>query len=484
MSSRLARHTAGMAICLATVASAQTPAPAAPSLTLEEAVRLAREHHPSGASARATERAAAARVPGPFLFAVPNVSGAAGFFPQTSNFAAGPQISKVLASQSSLATLGITCDPRQPGCTDPQPCVVTAGGTCVPASSGFSVASPSAQLGPYWSGWLTLSWPLFDFWRGEATLRSLQETHRATEHGAKAADLQVALDAKVAFYRQLAAEQVAAVVREAVATQTRRRALIQASRTAGTRTAVDVAQAEADLATAELRLEEALGQVEVARAQLSSALGLDEWRPFTLVAPDDAAASVDALAASGAAAERQALERRPEPRRFAAAALAQRSQARALRAATWPNLSFQVTPSAAGPSLTTLTPNLQLGVVLGYQGIANPYVLAQQAGEADAAAASLEAQVRSAEAALRLEVAEAVAGVRTALKGLTVVERLLAAARERRTLAEGRFKAGTATVDELNNAESSYIQAQAEQIKTRLDLGLARARLERALGLP
>lgn len=453
-------------------------------LTIDDAVVIAQRHHPLIAAARAGTDLTRARVRQAYSSFLPALTAGASYLPQTANFAATPAFRRALGGGGT--SVGITCDPGQPGCTDPQPCVVTndpATGEARPGCQRTSSSNlpASSTMFSYWSLNAGLQWTLFDFGRSIYGTLAARENRRSSDEGLRATILQVSLDARVAFYAALAADQLVIITQESVATQERHLQQMTGFVEAGTRTRVDLAQSRADLAAAELNLARAHGQRDTARAQLSATLGLETWHAFELVPPPEASAPTPP--ASFEASANDALARRPEPRQFAAAARAQRHLAVAAGGSFFPVLSFSLNSTFANTSIGDLTPNLQLGLVLSYPaGGMNPLFVAGQLGEARAAARQLDQQARASRNDIRLELAQALAGLTSSQEAVAAARRLEEAARERRELSDARFTAGMGTVLELSDAESSYVNAEAQRVQAELDLGVARARYEKALG--
>ena len=81
-----------------------------------------------------------------------------------------------------------------------------------------------------------------------------------------------------------------------------------------------------------------------------------------------------------------------------------------------------------------------------------------------------------------MEVEQALRQVQDARARLEPVGSALLAAREALRLAEGRYEAGTGNQVELLDAQSVTANAEANQVRARLDLAMAQTRLARALG--
>jgi outer membrane protein len=489
-----------LALLIKIPAAADVPPEALPStsttvperLTLEDAVRVALANHPTLGVARQNEEAARARVRQAWAAFIPSLTGSFGYLPQTANFAASPQFQRLFLSGPSVA-VGVTCTPGAPGCTTPAPCVYsldpTTGQPRDPSCRQTSIRPPpSSQIFNFWSAQIGLEWTLFAFGRNYFTYRSAQQGRVAAAEAREAALRQVRFDVRVAFFSALAADQLIAVAKEAVATQERHFAQIQGFFEAGTRARVDVAQSRADLANAQLMLANAQRQREIAQAQLIAALGLGHAREVTLVPPPlEQSGPIGPIGPSGAPLPAdplgEALASRPELRQLAAQRRALEFQSKSVRGAYLPALTLALGPSFAGIDITRLTPNFQASIVLAYPGPGlNPFLISGQRRELRANAAAVAEQTRAVENSIRQEIAQALAELKAARATIQGSAVLVAAARERRELAEGRFSEGVGTLLELSDAEAAFVNAQAQAVQAQFDLGLAQARLDHALG--
>ncbi len=425
-----------------TVAAAARAEEPPERLTIDDAVRIARANHPAVAAARAGVQAAGARVQQGWAPFSPSLLGTFAWNPQTANFAASPAFNRVIGS-----------------------------------GSGRPTPPDSAEMFSYWTAQAGLYWTLFDWGRTWFGWRSQVAGRVAAEESVEATLLQVALDARAAFYGALAADQLVAVAEESVATQRKHLGQMQGFFEVGTRTRVDVAQARADLAGAQLALVRARGGRDAAYATLHAALGLEQWQPIRLVEPGppppgDEVADIEAAVAA-----------RPEPRQLAAQARAAGDLGRSFRGAYLPSLLLTLGPSFAGVTPQSMTPNFQLTLQIGYPLLGmNPVLVHGQVGEQEANRLALLEQARAARNGIRLEAAQARATLVAARQAVTAAEELLAAASERRTLANGRFEAGLGTVLDLSDAELAYVNARAQVVQAQFDLGVARARLDKAMG--
>src|SRR5205814_1133343 len=101
------------------------------TLTLADAVRIARAHHPTVAAQKAQLEAARARREQSFSGFWPALTGNFSYVPQTANFAATPGFKRILARpatsgvdtvvDTSGTPIGVTCSPVGGSCTTAPP---------------------------------------------------------------------------------------------------------------------------------------------------------------------------------------------------------------------------------------------------------------------------------------------------------------------------------------------------------------------------
>jgi outer membrane protein len=445
---------------------------------------MARAHHPSVQGQRAQLDLARARSTQAVSGFVPGLTGSFVYAPQTANFAATPGFKRVLArpATSGLDTVVDTAgNTIMVSCSPP-------GGPCTPIAATSATTPADYTIFDFWTAGVGLSWTLFDWGRTWFAWRGAQKNVESQKLGVGSTERNVVLDVKLAFFGAVAADAQVNVAEEAVKTEQRHADQARAFFQVGTRTKIDVASAESDLAGAELTLARAHAIRESARAQLALALGEDIWREWELVvdaadfqlAPDDDRRAADADKQLGA----DTVGRRTEVREVQLRADSYRDFAKSARGAYLPALTLQIGPSWAGTDIGALTTNFQATLAITYPafGGMNPVLIHGNVREADANRLALLAQGRATKNILRQELVTARAQLLTSREAMTAAAKLVRAAAERRTLAEGRYQAGVGSIIELSDAQLAYVNARFQQVQAGLDLAQARARIQHALG--
>ena len=467
------------------VATLAVAAPArAERLTLADAIRIAKQIHPTVRGQRAQFDVARARTVEQVSGFVPGLTGTFQYLPQTANFAATPGFKRVLSRPATTGldqvvdaagnAINVTCSPP--------------GGPCVPSPPTSTSTPADYTLFNFWQAGVGIYWTVFDWGRTWFAWRSAQKNAESQKLGIGSAERNVVLDVKLAFFAALAADLGVDVAVEAVKTQQRHADQARAFFQVGTRTKIDVASAESDLANAELTLARAHAVADTAHAQLSLTLGEDHPHDWQLVSepgmfellPDDerrAAVAADRLAD-------EAVGRRSEPRELRLRADSFGDLVKSARGSYFPSLTLQLGPTWAGTDIGSLTTNFQATVTLGYPilGGVNPVFVWGTAREASANRAVLLEQERATKNQIRQETVAARAQLLAAREEVAAATKLMAAATERRDLAEGRYQAGVGSIIELSDAQLNYVNARFQQLQAGLDVAQARARLQHALG--
>jgi outer membrane protein len=449
-------------------------------LTFADAIALAKRNHPTVQNQRAQVDIARARANQAMSGFLPNLTGSFQYVPQTANFALTPGFKRILAagSQSGLDsvvdkagnTVNVSCAP--------------VGGPCQPAPQAS--LPPEYNLFNFWQAGVGINWTLVDWGKTYFNWRSARKNETSQKLGVGSAERNVVLDAKIGFLTAAAADAQVGVAEESLKTQQQHATQARAFFEAGTRTKIDVASADSDVANAELTLARAHASADTAHAQLSLALGEDEWHDWQLVVDPNlfALTSEDERHAGTAetAVADEAVNRRSEPRELAIRGDSFKDLLKAARAAYVPALTLQLGPSWAGTELTSLTTNFQITLSIGYPlGGGNPVLYWAQGKEAEANRASLFAQERGIRNQIRQEAIAARAQLIAAKEEVAAARKLIAAATDRRNLAEGRYKTGVGSIIELSDAQLAYVNARFQEVQAGLDVAQARARLQHAL---
>ncbi|MFZ5445175.1 MAG: TolC family protein [Myxococcota bacterium] len=442
-------------VCLSALAQAAGPEQPR-TVTLDEALQLARTNQPQLQAAKLRLEAAAKEVD----------AARAAWLP---TFGA---LAEVVGSSTNNSTTTVISN----SAVD----LPRIGATKVSATPDFTPAiSTVVALGARQT--------LYDFGRISAQTGAASALERVEEARVKNTKLSLELDVKRAFYAVLAAHLVQDASEQAWARAKSHRDFAQQAVGTQVRPPIELTRAEADLARAEVGRIRAASGVRSARVLLAALTGVSDEEldargelvaATPLPSPDsvrDAALAHDPLLAASAAAQEVAhqqaegLAAQRRPTLFATASVSGRSGGAPPSSGTAP----------AGLGLVPLVPNYDLGVVLSWPLFDAAVVQREDAARLRERAARDELAAtaqRVSEQALQLAERARVADL-----ALVALERAAQAAHANSAQAEARFHAGLGTSTELADAETLHTEAEINVAIGRFEALSARAALARAM---
>ncbi len=427
---------------------------AAPVLTLDEVVRVAREHQPQLRQAQFGTRAAQARADEARAPLLPQVTATAGYLRTTANFAGRPGSVPQTSTGGSGGTGG------------------TGGTGAAPATSAFDTFN-------FYTTGLTVNQLLWDFNQTLDRYRAASAQAQATEESEHAITLQILLNARGAFFDARAQRALFIVARDTLLNQRRHLEQTQGFVEAGTRPQIDLAQARSDTANAEVNQINASNTFESAKAALNQAMGVEGPTDYDI--SDD---SLPALPGEDQALEVLLLEAqkaRPELASLAAQLRADLLVVHSIEGAYWPALGASAGFTQGGKTLSSLTWNLQAGLNLSW-GIFQGGLTTAQVHEAEANLGGLQAQLDLVRQQIRVELDQARLSVHAGKASMSATQDGLTAAKQRLDLAEGRYETGVGNAIELGDAQIAVSNAAAQVVQADYRLATARAQLLKALG--
>ncbi|HZZ82929.1 MAG TPA: TolC family protein [Anaeromyxobacteraceae bacterium] len=408
-------------------------------LTLEEALKSAREHQPQLQQARASTAAASARADEALAPLLPQVSGNASYQRTTENFAA------------------------RPGST---PNVTTRTG------SSWNTVN-------YWQLGATASQLIYDFGQTSGRWRAAKATAQGQRDTERSTYLATLLNARGAFFAARAAKDQLAVARETLGNQDAHLRQIEGFVQAGTRPAIDLAQARTDRANAAVQLITAENGYATARVQLNQAMGVEGPADYDVA--DQAAPVVEGEDQPLDPLLDEALRNRPEMAALDQQIRAQELTIDAVRGGYGPALGIATGVTDTGSALDALVWNWSATATLTWNLFQGGLTTAQTR-EARANLEGLKAQSAAERQQVRLEVDQARLAVRAARASVGAAGEAAVNARERLRLAEARYRTGVGNAIELGDAQLALTQAGAQRVQADYNLASSRSQLLRALG--
>ncbi len=250
-------------------------------------------------------------------------------------------------------------------------------------------------------------------------------------------------------------------------------------RVVGTVTDADVLAVAVHLADVRRQLIEARGEAALARAELNRLTGAPIDRVFEVVSPAPPAAGPIDLPALLAEADRA----RPELQRAAAAEAMATSAARAARAGWMPQVVARAGYDLIGLTLTDRAGAWIAGGEVTWRLSLGGAEWARRRA-ASAAIAVSEAAREDARAAVHVEVLSAVRRLEAADAKLEVGRHMLDQAREAQRILRNRYEAGVAGIADVLRAAATVLDAERQRTASAVDVLVAHAELQRAVGRP
>ncbi len=318
---------------------------------------------------------------------------------------------------------------------------------------------------------------LFDFSRTTGRTSAAGDLEQASGNDLEASRQTVILNVQIAYYGVLQAEQVVTANEEAREQAARHLAEAKAFFSVGTRPQYDVTKSEVDLANAEVALISARNQLRLARVQLENAMGIQTDRQYKLVDSFMTPSPILSLDS----ARNVALRERPELRSALARVSANEALATSARSQhlpslsafggyTWTNFSF--------PLFNRWNAGVSVSLPV-FQGFSLDAQVEQADANTDAAIASLDLLRQS----VFLEVEQAYLSLKEAEERTVATSKLVAQANENLVLAERQYAAGVGTLLEVTDAKLVRTNARITTIQALYDYNSWLVRLQKAMGL-
>jgi len=334
---------------------------------------------------------------------------------------------------------------------------------------------PSDVFYPLYGSSVTLNQTLWDFGRTLGAYQAARDVERSARFDVENTWQQVELNVRTSYYTVLATQALVNVAQQTVDSNQKKVDLAKGLFEVGQRPRFDVTKAEVDLENSRISLLQAKNGVVLSRIALTQAIGRDV-NDATLVFPElppPEQPDVPTLLQT-------AMENRPDLKSVNLQILAAGETLDALRSGWLPILGASATVRWNGTD-TPLVNNWTAGATLTWPFLNGGAVL----GRAESQTGVI-AQVKAGRELLllqiRTDVEQAVATLGESRARRAVAKTLVVQAKESLELAGGRYQAGLGTIIELSDAQTSYSNAQAQEVKAVFDLATAWAQLKKATG--
>jgi outer membrane protein len=333
----------------------------------------------------------------------------------------------------------------------------------------------------------TLNQTIFDGNRRLNNWRSARRDEKGSEWSFKGRQATVAAAAKQAYYQFLKAIELVQVQEQAVVLSEKRLEEARARHEVGSGTRVDVLRLQVALENAQVQLLNAVEGVALARARLNHIMG-EEIAAKTEIQPIDAnawreiggAADLDTLLAG--------VERRnPSLLAVQAGLGAAEHDLKATRAARYPQLLGSVNYSRDNEIFDRVYQDLaqnyrlNLRLTVAYD-IFDGGIKSANIDRSRTALESARIELEKAERELALAAETARLGHIRLSKVFRIAERTIELAQQDLRMAEERYRVGKGRLLEVLDAQVGFIEARNNLVRSRYDLMISRAELQRLQG--
>lgn len=417
---------------------APSPAPAesekknADLFKLEDAIELAAKVHPELKSAIALKNAAAAQI----------IQARSVYFPQVS----------FSSSYSRSENGNRTANSTLPGIVN---------------------ASDSYQTS------LSLNQKIYDFGRTAYSVVAARENLKAAQYDILTTSDGIILAVRESYYNAVAAEKVLQVTQETIQQQELHLKQASGFYQVGKRSKIEVTKAKVDLANAQLNLIKAENAVELTKNRLANAIGIESLPAKPL---NDQINFVEIKMDKSRALE-YAKNHRPELLKMISTENIYNARLKQAKAEWYPTLNGNTSYGYNDNNYVFENNNSwSWGISLNFDvftgGNRNAKITASTEN-----LNSIGSQKVRLWQNITLEVQQVLLNLEEAKKRISVLETALDQARENFSLAQGRYEVGVGDNIEFSDARIALQQAKIDLIKAILDYHIARAQLEKAIGV-
>ncbi len=328
---------------------------------------------------------------------------------------------------------------------------------------------------------VTASVDLFTGFRRGADRRAARASQDAADAGLTDTEFQAALTTTQQFFDALAAQQLVRVRDAGVQRAEEQLNLSTAKLRVGSATRSDSLRSLVNLGNARLALVSAQSEVARTQAELARTLGLEG----RVAAEDDSTFYQALTPLDTASLSQEAAGGSPRIRAALASAEAADASVKSARAQYWPTLGLSGSANWSGTNTNDyeLSANRQVQLALSWP-IFNRFQREQTVTTRLSAMDVAEANARDARRGVQAALTTQFAALDAARVRIDISRTSVLAATEDLRVVNERYRVGAATILDILNSQEALAQAEVDAITARFDHLNARARIEALIGRP
>jgi outer membrane protein TolC len=344
-------------------------------------------------------------------------------------------------------------------------------------SSPNQPVTPTTNTSWQYSTDVAASQMIFDFWKTRTQVNIQKLSADSAKEDLTNTEEQVILNVKQAYYGVLKAKRNLVVAEETVKQFQQHLEQAKAFYEVGTHPKFDVTKAEVDLGNAQLNLITVRNSLKIAMVTLNNALGVPEAPEYQI--EDNLSFSQYSIALKEAVD--RAYENRPELRSILLKKKATEESVSLAKKGYFPVLNGIASYSWAGHSFPEgdgWSAGLALSIPI-FSGFSTKHQIA----EAKANLLVLTANEETLRLSVLLDVQQSYLNLTEAGERITVAELTAKQAQENFDIANGRYAAGVGNPIEVTDADVALNNAKTAHNQALYDYKVARASLEKAMGV-
>ncbi|MCE1247965.1 MAG: TolC family protein [Firmicutes bacterium] len=348
-----------------------------------------------------------------------------------------------------------------------------------PTTSEISGFSPLTKVeSDAYRSTISMTQQIYDFGRTAFSVAVAKDNLEAASYEILSVADTIILNIRSTYYSTVAANKILEVSRESVSQQELHLKQAKGFFQVGRRSKIEVTKAEVDLANSKLTLIKSENDAKLARANLANAIGIAGSFDYPL---DENVEFVELKLEFDKAID-LASKHRPDLLKIIAQENAGKNRVNQARANWYPTVNGNASYGYSNSRFTFNRIAWGWGVSLDFDvfdGGNRDYTIVENQENLKYLQATRERLWQK----IYLEVQEAYLKLEESKRSIEVLEKALDKARENFNLAQGRYEVGVSDNLEFTDARVALQQAKTDLIKAILDYYIARAKLEKAIGV-